>query len=379
MSYTQRGDRPRVMIPADLVIATVKAKTALYAYAGIARFADNATGRSSCTVEQVAEAAGLGRSQASVGIGWLLQHGWVTRLVEGRKGAGSSLYEVHMAPSLQGQHPESRTLTSGSGNPDAEGEQEVSESGKSDADPRSASGKPGTEAPPASDFPDAEESSASEKPDAEPESASGKPDSSIRLSGRSLVSSLVLKTSSPNTGDTTTADDTLLPGLLLEAPLVRQPKPKRTAHEYPADFIAFWSAAPRRRGTERGSKPDALKEWRAAIARGLTNTDLIAAAKAYGHDTDPRYIKDTCRWLKGELYEPYLEHVHRHTAGEPTDAELDAVLGKALITLPAPPAGIDYGTPAYQEWKAQFFRDHRADRVRQYLARTAARTTRSSA
>lgn len=177
----------------------------------------------------------------------------------------------------------------------------------------------------------------------------------------------------------TRESDTLLPDLEPAVKPSAKSKKRRTPDVYPADFIEFWTAAPRRRGTERGSKPEALKEWRAAVARGLSNADLIAAAHAYGRATDPVYIKDTCRWLKGELYEPYLERAQRHAAGEPTDAELDAVLGKALVTLPAPPAGIHYGTPAHQEWKAQFFRDHRAERVRQYLARTARRTARSSA
>lgn len=382
MSYTKRGDRPRVMTPIELVVDTAKAKTALWAYIGIARHANNKTGRSSCTVDQVAEAVGIGRSQASVGINWLLVHGWVTRLVAGRKGSGASLYEVHMEPVPEAQRPESRMLTSGSGSPDAE---DVPASGKSGADPLSAPGLPDADTASVSEEPDADPLSASDFPDAGPASASGSPDSSIRLSGRFLVSSLVSKTFSPNIGDEPTPetpdDDGLLPGLLVEAPTPPQSKTKarRTAHEYPADFIAFWEAAPRRRGTERGSKPEALKEWRAAIARGVSNANLIAAAHAYGRDADPLYVKDTCRWLKGELYEPYLERVQRHTAGEPTDAELDAVLGKALVTLPAPPAGIHYGTPAHQEWKAQFFRDHRAERVRQYLARTARRTTRSSA
>jgi hypothetical protein len=373
MSYTQRGDRPRVMTPVELVVATAKAKTALWAYIGVARFADNLTGRSSCTVEQVADAVGIGRSQASVGINWLLAHGWITRLVAGRKGSGSSLYEVHMEPVLEGQRPESRALTPGSrsGSPDAE---PVAVSGLPDADSPSASGKSVAEALSAPGF-----------PDAEPASASGKPDLSVRKVGRSLVSSLVFNTSSPNSGEEhQREDDTdggLLPGLLVQAPTppAAKPKPKRTAHDYPPDFMAFWAAAPRRRGTERGSKPEALKEWRAAIARGVSNTDLIAAAQAYARDADPNYVKDTCRWLKGELYEPYLERAQRHAVGEPTDAELDSVLGKALVTLPAPPAGIDYGTPAHQEWKAQFFRNLRADRVRQYQDRMARRTTRSSA
>lgn len=370
MSYTQRGDRARVMTPVELVVATAKAKTALWAYVGVARFADNETGRSSCTVEQVADAVGIGRSQASVGINWLLAHGWVTRLVAGRKGSGSSLYQVHMEPTDdEVQRPESRMLNEGSASekPDAE---HPSAPEESDAEALSASGKS-----------DAETSSGPGFPDAEAGSASGKPDLSVRKVGRSLVSSLVLKTSSPNASDSAHPDNDSLPGLLVEVPPTppNKPKPKRAARDYPADFMAFWEAAPRRRGTERGSKPDALKEWRAAIARGIDNASLIAAAKAYGRDIDPNYVKDTCRWLKGELYEPYLEQVQRHAAGEPTDAELDAVLGKALITLPAPPAGIDYGTAAYREWKAQFFRDHRAERVRQYLDRTAHRTTRSSA
>jgi hypothetical protein len=372
------------MTPVELVVATAKAKTALWAYIGVARFADNLTGRSSCTVEQVADAVGIGRSQASVGINWLLAHGWITRLVAGRKGSGSSLYEVHMEPVLEGQRPESRALTPGSrsGSPDAE---PVAVSGLPDADSPSASGKSVAEALSASGFPDAEPPSAPGFPDAEPPSASGKPDLSVRKVGRSLVSSLVFNTSSPNSGEEhQREDDTdggLLPGLLVQAPTppAAKPKPKRTAHDYPPDFMAFWAAAPRRRGTERGSKPEALKEWRAAIARGVSNTDLIAAAQAYARDADPNYVKDTCRWLKGELYEPYLERAQRHAVGEPTDAELDSVLGKALVTLPAPPAGIDYGTPAHQEWKAQFFRNLRADRVRQYQDRMARRTTRSSA
>lgn len=375
MSYTQRGDRPRVMTPVELVVATAKAKTALWAYIGIARFADNQTGRASCTVEQVAEAVGIGRSQASVGINWLLAQGWVTRLVAGRKGSGASLYEVHMEPVPEAQRPESRMLTSGSGNSDAE----WSESGLPDAEDLSASGKSGADASTASEEPDAEQPPATGNPDAETGSASGNPDSSIRLSGRFLVSSLVSKEPPyPPQGETEPADE--LP-LGVEAPAPPEPKrkPKRTTNDYPPDFVEFWQAAPRRRGTERGSKPEALKEWRAALARGIDNASLIAAAKAYSRTADPQYVKDTCRWLKGELYEPYLEQGQRHTVGEPTDAELDAVLGKALITLPAPPAGIEYGTQAYREWKAQFFRDHRAERVRQYLARTAPTTTRSTA
>lgn len=370
MSYTQRGDRPRVMTPVELVVATAKAKTALWAYIGIARFADNQTGRSSCTVEQVAAVVGIGRSQASAGINWLLAQGWVTRLVAGRKGAGSSVYVVHMAPVPESQRPESRMLTSSGEPAGAIG----SASGKSDADRTSGSGKSDAEPLAASDF-----------PDAEAESASGNPDLSIRLSGRSLVSSLVSKNPPTPQGGIeaheTAPSGTQDPdndGALIPAPPVTKRKPTKTGNDYPDDFMAFWEAAPRRRGTERGSKPEALKEWRATLARGIDNTSLIAAAKAYARTADPRYVKDTCRWLKGELYEPYLEQAQRHTAGEPTDAELDAVLGKSLITLPAPPAGIEYGTPAHQQWKAQFFADRRAERVRQYLARTNA-TTRSTA
>jgi len=374
MSYTQRGDRPRVMTPVELVAATAKAKTALWAYIGIARFADNQTGRSSCTVEQVADAVGIGRSQVSVGINWLLAHGWVTRLVAGRKGSGASLYEVRMEPAAEAQHPTFRTLTSGSGKSGAEG----SGSGFPAAGDPSASDFPDADAPSASEEPDAEQPSASGNPDPETESASGKPDSSIRFSGRFLVSSLVSKEPPyPPQGETEHADEL---SLGVEAPS-KPPKrkPKRTANDYPPEFVEFWQAAPRRRGTERGSKPEALKEWRAALARGIDNASLIAAAKAYGRTADPLYVKDTCRWLKGELYEPYLEQTQRHTAGEPTDAELDAVLGKALITLPAPPAGIDYGTAAHREWKAQFFRDHRAERIRAYYARTGTATSRSTA
>lgn len=365
MSYTQRGDHTRVMIPAGLVVATAKSKTALYAYVGIARFADNNTGRSSCTVEQVAEASGLGRTQASAGIGWLLQNGWVTRLVEGRKGAGSSLYEVHMAPAQQGQRPESRTLNSASGNPDAE----ASATEKSDAETGTASGKS-----------NADSVSATEKSDPEAGSASGKPDHSVRLSGRSLVSSLVSTTSSPNASGasaTLSREDGSLPGLLVEASQP-DPKPKRKP-AYPDEFMRFWESVPRRRGTERGDKPAAFAQWKRVTSQGVTNDALIAAAQAYGRATNPEFVKDTHRWLKGELYETYLEQAQRHTAGDVTDDELDAVLGKALITLPAPPPGISHGTPAYREWKTDWFRAHRAERVRQYRERTAHKTGRSIA
>jgi hypothetical protein len=365
MSYTQRGDRPRVMTPVDLVVATAKAKTALWAYIGIARYADNRTGQASCTVGQVADVVGIGRSQASVGIGWLIAHGWVTRLVEGRKGAGSSLYEVHMEPQATSQHPESRTLTSASEEPDA--------------DDGPASGNPGAETQSASGFPDADTPSATGNPDAGPESASGNPDHSVRKVGRSLVSSLVSKNKdtplTPHGGNepTTTAQ---LPGLLVEASTPPASKRKRRAadHTYPADFAAFWEAAPRRRGKDRGSKPEALREWRAALARGLTNDTLIAAAKAYSRAADPTYIPDTCRWLKGELYEPYVGEAQGVAPGEPTDAELDAVLGKALITLPAPPPGVHPGTAEYAAWKAQFFAALRAERVRQYRQRVNTRS-----
>jgi len=176
------------------------------------------------------------------------------------------------------------------------------------------------------------------------------------------------------------SSDTLLPEL---TPPTTTPKskPKKTPDPYPADFMALWEAAARRDGKHRGHKGQALKAWQKLMTAGVSNTALIAAARAYARDmaARPQFVKDLSGWLNGELYEPYLEQAHRHTAGEPTDAELDAVLGKALVTLPAPPDGIDYGTPAHQQWKAQFFRNHRAERVRQYLARTAYRTTRSSA
>lgn len=350
MSYTKSGDRPRVMVPVALAAATAKSKTALWAYIGIASFADFNTGRSSCTTQQAADAVGLGRTQISSGIAWLVENGWVERLVRGTKQSGASVYLLRMQPC---QRSESRTLEHSpvSGFPDVD---ESATFGKSNVGALPTAGNPDVESAP----------------------MFGKSASNVRKSGHSPELLQRTNTPLPPTGGesaTTTPDDgSLLPDLTPQ-PAAKKTAPKRTT-TYPDAFEEFWETYPKRRGTERGSKPAALKAWTRATA--TIDADLLAAAaSAYGDDkrNDLNYIKDASGWLNGELYEPYLAKAARAQDG-PTVEQVRDVLGPELFTLPAVPRGIDYGTEEYRDWKTRAIAKYRAERVAQYHAVIARRT-----
>jgi hypothetical protein len=88
--------------------------------------------------------------------------------------------------------------------------------------------------------------------------------------------------------------------------------PAAARSRYPKDFEAFWVEFPLHRG-----KDGALRAWKKARARGISNDDLIAGAKAYADDPtrDPTKTKYAQGWLNDGRWQD--EHLSPN--GHPSD------------------------------------------------------------
>jgi hypothetical protein len=117
-------------------------------------------------------------------------------------------------------------------------------------------------------------------------------------------------------------------------PLFGEPSPSTTSakkrrtrtptDEDPPEFVAFWTAYPR-----KADKGHGRAAWAKAIKRGADPNTIIAAAERYADycaraDTEPRFIAHASTWLNGERWEDQLAAASPRTNGyrpfhNPTD------------------------------------------------------------
>jgi hypothetical protein len=92
---------------------------------------------------------------------------------------------------------------------------------------------------------------------------------------------------------TTSLDKPLTVSQQKQVELVAPATPARS-EKYPPEFLRFYVVYPRKE-----AKQAALKAWRRALARGVTNDALIAGAQRYAADPnrDPGYTKHPATWL----------------------------------------------------------------------------------
>lgn len=123
-NWIQQGDVPRVMIPLAMAQQPCGAP-ATRAYTALAYRADNTSGLVDSTLEQIAQDAGMSRTQAAAGVAALIKAGWIEQVRQGNS-RRSNKYRMRATPVLDSaeirmvNHPEIRTVqTAGpSGNPD---------------------------------------------------------------------------------------------------------------------------------------------------------------------------------------------------------------------------------------------------------------------
>lgn len=85
------------------------------------------------------------------------------------------------------------------------------------------------------------------------------------------------------------------------------PTPK--GEKYPEDFEKFWSAYPKRKGTN--SKKEAFKKWQGYIRGGVPASLIIQGAEGYAKDRagqDATYTQQAKTWLNQAGWEQYAAH-----------------------------------------------------------------------
>ncbi|APU20900.1 hypothetical protein [Actinoalloteichus sp. GBA129-24] len=97
MSWIREGNVPRIMIPAAIFPKLVAGVPAARAYAALAMRADNKTGVSDSTTEQIAVDADMSLSQAKAGVKRLIDDGWLTKIRQGNS-SQSNRYQLHTTP-----------------------------------------------------------------------------------------------------------------------------------------------------------------------------------------------------------------------------------------------------------------------------------------
>lgn len=97
MSWIKNGNVPRVMLPTAIFPRLVAGAPAARVYGALAMRADNKSGLSDSTREQIAEDAQMSVSQVREGLRKLLAEGWITKVRQGNS-SQSNKYQLHTSP-----------------------------------------------------------------------------------------------------------------------------------------------------------------------------------------------------------------------------------------------------------------------------------------
>jgi hypothetical protein len=338
------GDAPRVVVPTAIYPEMTCGVPAARAFGALAKRADNRSGLVDSTFEQIAQDAGMSRSQAAAGVAKLIELGWVEQLRKGNSRI-SSKYRVRCAAAAA-DRPEIQTVKG----------------------------------------PDSRTVDRPETRTVEPVGPSGIPDLVVRKSGPPLVSPSSSPTTSLADGEDTAAernDHDLLPGLMVVAPEPKTaPRAKGGRRGYTAEFEAFWAAYPVRRSNgSKGSKFEASKAFPTALElvdgsaakAGLAPAELLmAAVKAYAASCGD-FPPDAVRWLTGRRWEEHEDTISRTQAGELTDAEINDILGPDLDPLPPLAPGVQPGSPEATVQRARDRAERRAQRLAEARSRQSHR------
>jgi hypothetical protein len=129
-------------------------------------------------------------------------------------------------------------------------------------------------------------------------------------------------------------------------------------------FEDFYAAYPRHEARRK-----AEQAWRAAIKRASPET-IMAGLASFRFSEDRRFVPLPASWLNADRWadQQTPEAVTRIGPGEELTRErVDEILGPDLWQLP--PAPMDPEDPGYRAWCRRTADEHRAERIRQALAK----------